>query len=105
MKRPLIAICLLIAGVSSAQQYIQGYCKKDGTCVDGHFRTRPNDTAYDNYSSRGNINPNTGRISSQEVEIPSTSGQGLSSQQIHIGPRGGQYFYDENGRKVYVPKR
>lgn len=98
-------IFCLLACTTYGQQYIEGYCRKDGTCVPGHFRSRPNDSALDNYSTAGNLNPNTGRISNQEVEIPATSGQGLSSPLMHIGPRGGQYYINENGRKVYVPKR
>ena len=41
--------------------YVQGYTKRDGTYVEGHRRTRENDTRDDNYSTRGNTNPYTGR--------------------------------------------
>jgi hypothetical protein len=84
------------------QQRIQGYCRPDGSCVQGHFRTRPNDTAIDNYSTSGNWNPNSGRISTRELDIPATSTTDLTPPPLQVGPRGGQYYINENGRKVYV---
>lgn len=83
----------LLACTTYAQQYIEGYCRKDGTCVPGHFRSRPNDSALDNYSAAGNLNPNTGRTSTRELEIPNGGYQ--------VGPRGGEYYINESGRRVY----
>lgn len=37
--------------------WVQSYLRDDGTQVPGHFRTAPNDTAADNYSTPGNVNP------------------------------------------------
>ena len=42
--------------------YVEGYTRSDGTPVRGHYRTAPNSTASDNWSSMGNINPHTGRL-------------------------------------------
>ena len=85
-----------------AQQYVEGYCKKDGVCVQGYFKTRPNGTALDNYSSAGNLNPNTGRVSKRDIEIPSTPGVDLTGPQLQIGPKGGQYYINDLGKRVYV---
>jgi len=41
--------------------YVHPYQKRDGTWVQGHYRTRGDDTMYDNFSSQGNYNPFTGR--------------------------------------------
>jgi len=41
--------------------YVKGYTKKDGTYVAGYWRSSPNDTMLDNYSTKGNINPYTGK--------------------------------------------
>lgn len=64
MKRILIAalgLALAFAGMAYAgDTYVRGYTKKDGTYVQGHYRTKPNSTANDNYSTRGNVNPYTG---------------------------------------------
>jgi hypothetical protein len=41
--------------------HVQGYTKKDGTYVAPHDRTAPNNTKNDNWSTRGNVNPETGK--------------------------------------------
>ena len=40
--------------------YVNGYYRRDGTYVQPHYRTAPNRTRNDNYSTRGNVNPYTG---------------------------------------------
>lgn len=46
--------------------HVRGYTKKDGTYVAPHERSAPNDTKLDNWSHKGNINPNTGEIGTKE---------------------------------------
>jgi len=46
---------------SNAQVSVPGYYRKDGTYVQPHQRTRPDSNPYNNYSTPGNYNPNTGR--------------------------------------------
>ena len=41
--------------------HVKGYVKKDGTVVAPHDRTAPNNTKNDNWSTKGNINPETGK--------------------------------------------
>lgn len=41
--------------------YVNGYTRNDGSYVSPHYRTSPNSTRNDNYSTRGNINPYTGQ--------------------------------------------
>lgn len=60
MKKLLIAAAMLVCGVAQAQVYVPGYVRSDGTYVQGHYRTAPNSTKLDNYSTRGNVNPYTG---------------------------------------------
>lgn len=72
--KALIAIVFLAAGttVASAQYgygtgsnsrstYVQPRFNSNGTYTSGHQRTAPNNTQYDNYGTRGNYNPYTGR--------------------------------------------
>ena len=47
---------------------VHGYTKKDGTYVSPHSRTGPNGTQRDNWSSKGNINPNTGKEGTREPQ-------------------------------------
>lgn len=46
---------------SSSDVSVKSYVKKDGTHVQGYKRTNPDDTMYDNYSTKGNVNPYTGK--------------------------------------------
>jgi Bacterial SH3 domain len=46
---------------SSSDVWVEGYTRKDGTCVQGHWRSAPNRNPYDNYSYPGNTNPYTGK--------------------------------------------
>lgn len=63
MKRLIIAaFAFAVATPAIAQPvYVKPYIKSDGTYVPGHWRTKPNGTVHDNYSTYPNINPNTGR--------------------------------------------
>ncbi|HKQ90860.1 MAG TPA: hypothetical protein VJZ77_09270 [Blastocatellia bacterium] len=60
-----LALLLLLASVveltALAQTRVRGYTKRDGTRVESHRRTRPNSTERDNWSSKGNTNPDTGK--------------------------------------------
>lgn len=40
---------------------VRGYTRKDGTYVAPHYRSSPNSSKSDNYSTRGNYNPYTGK--------------------------------------------
>ena len=51
-----ILAALLSAGSLSADVYVRPYTRSDGTSVQGHYRTSPNGTTSDNYSS-GAYNP------------------------------------------------
>ena len=46
---------------SSSDVWVDGYTRKDGTSVKGHWRSSPNENPYDNYSYPGNTNPYTGK--------------------------------------------
>ena len=39
---------------------VNGYTRRDGTYVQPHYRTRPDNNPNNNYSSPGNTNPYTG---------------------------------------------
>lgn len=48
------------AGVAEAAS-VRGYFRSDGTYVAPSYRSSPNSTTLDNYSTRGNVNPYTGQ--------------------------------------------
>ena len=45
---------------------IKGYVKKDGTYVAPSHATNPNQTKYDNWTTKGNTNPHTGKAGTKD---------------------------------------
>lgn len=59
--RFLIATLLLASSLGvSADQWVNGYTRQNGTYVNPYVRSNPNSTTFDNYSTRGNVNPYSG---------------------------------------------
>lgn len=68
MKRLVLLIMPLVLAVLFASpllaqepKAVKPYGKKNGTVVQPHVRTSPNKTKIDNYSTKGNVNPMTGK--------------------------------------------
>lgn len=60
MKSLLLLASLLIGSLASADVYVHGYTRSNGTYVAPYHRSSPNSTTLDNYSTQGNTNPYTG---------------------------------------------
>lgn len=60
-------ICMALVVLASApalaqsQTHVRGYTRSDGTYVQPHYRTAPNTTRNDNWTTQGNVNPYTGQ--------------------------------------------
>lgn len=67
-KRLIFAGLLIFASVTQADEYVNGYTRPDGTYVQGYYRSSPNSTRSDNYSTQGNTNPYTGERGTQPNE-------------------------------------
>ena len=63
MRTLVLIIGLLLATTASAAKdhTVRGHVKKDGTYVAPSRATNPNRTQRDNYSSKPNVNPYTGK--------------------------------------------
>lgn len=66
MQKPLISLTgiLLLSAIMPAEAcetFVNGYYRRDGTYVQPHYRTCRNKTVNDNWSTRDNVNPYTGR--------------------------------------------
>lgn len=77
MKRMLIALAVCCASSSAAlaDNYVNGYYRSNGTYVEPHYRSDPNNNRFDNYSSQGNVNPYTGKsgtVDPYRVDPPSS---------------------------------
>lgn len=84
---------------------VSSYYRNNGTYVDSHVRTMPNSTNWDNFSTKGNSNPFTGSTGYRARDYSIDALNYGAGHTIHTGSRGGQYYYNSNGNKTYVPKR
>lgn len=63
MKYPFLLLIVLFNSLLTFAQrdvYVEGYYKA-GTYVQPHYRTAPNESLFDNFSTKGNYNPYTGK--------------------------------------------
>ena len=124
MKKVFFFIAFLFAAANAFAQtstYVSGYTKSNGTYVQSYYRTTPNYTRNDNYSTVGNTNPYTGTAGTKPRDYyyttPSYSAPTYtntstyssptyysSSTPVYTGPRGGQYYINSNGNKSYISK-
>lgn len=73
MKKTFTLFVILLSIYNYSQVVVRGYYRKNGTYVQPHVRTAPNSTITDNYSYRGNYNPNTEyTTSSSRTSSPTT---------------------------------
>ena len=71
MKKAFFFIAFLFAAANSFAQtstYVSGYTNSNGTYVQGYYRTTPNTTRNDNYSTVGNVNPYTGTYGTKPAD-------------------------------------
>ncbi len=66
MKKKFLAVFTMIvllfcASSSYSDTKVKGYTTKKGTYVAPYYRSNKNSTPRDNYSTKGNVNPYTGK--------------------------------------------
>ena len=71
----IIAICLSFGDISAQSVYVRSYFKSNGTFVFGHYRSKADGNFFNNYSTKPNINPYTGRVGTR-VTPPRNYGLG-----------------------------
>jgi peptidoglycan hydrolase-like protein with peptidoglycan-binding domain len=69
---------------SSSDVHVMGYTRSNGTYVQPHYRTAPNSTNRDNFSTSGNTNPYTGKAGwiapdNKSLTLPESSSTPSSS--------------------------
>jgi hypothetical protein len=94
------------AQVNPHSMYQKGYVKKStGTYVQPHFKTQTNKTNHDNYSTKPNTNTYTGSKGTKARDYSPDAYNYGKGHSISTGLKGGQYYKNSKGNKVYVPKR
>ena len=62
MKMIIIALVLILGSISQANaEPVNGCVKKSGVYVAPHYRTNQDNSRLNNYSTKGNYNPYTGK--------------------------------------------
>lgn len=63
MKRLILAAAIAAVGsaAQAASTSVKGYFKSDGTYVQPHYRTTPDSSRMNNWSTQGNVNPYSGK--------------------------------------------
>jgi len=82
MKRIVLSFGFIISMSSylMASNYVNSYVKRDGTYVQGHYRSSPNSSRYDNYSTKGNYNPYTGKQGTKSPYNYNSSSYGANTR-------------------------
>lgn len=57
----MVSFSLVFVPSAEALQKVKGYTTKRGTYVAPHFKSSPNKSKLDNFSTKGNINPFNGK--------------------------------------------
>lgn len=91
MKKITILFIATFAVSAWAQTYVKPHVRKDGTYVEGHVRSAPNNTRQDNYSTQGNYNPYTGEKGTVDPYKPTPTYQAPSYGQQCGTTSSGQY--------------
>ncbi|SKC14050.1 hypothetical protein SAMN05660293_04715 [Dyadobacter psychrophilus] len=90
---------------SSEVRYQSGYLNSSGTYVEPHYKTNSNRTNWDNLSTEGNYNMYNSTQGTKARDYSIDAYNYGKNQTIQTGPNGGQYYTNDRGNKVYVPKR
>lgn len=92
MRFILMGIGVTVAsGAALAQQQVDGYVRKDGVYVPPHYRSQPDNTRTNNWTSQGNTNPYTGQAGSRDPYAPQQPSR----------PSGGVNNFNNSGRNRY----
>lgn len=68
VTQPMVSESKTNSNSSGGSHAVRGHVKKDGTYVQPHRATNPNQTQRDNWSSKPNVNPYTGKPGTKDAE-------------------------------------
>lgn len=70
MLKVFIAAALLATPVMAQTVHVKGHVRKDGTYVAPHVRTSPDSKTSNNWGSKPNVNPYTGKVGTVDPNAP-----------------------------------
>lgn len=69
----LSLVCILLASSAVADTYMRGYYKSNGSYVNSDYRSDKDNSFNNNWSTKGNYNPYTGKSGWKSPRIESSS--------------------------------
>lgn len=66
IKSVTVAVLILLSTPILADVSVRGYTRHDGTYVKPHYRSNPDGNPDNNWSTKGNTNPYTGKEGTQD---------------------------------------
>ena len=63
----LLSVLMIVTTLFS-DVHVKGYYRSNGTYVAPHYRSSPNNTKSDNWSTYGNVNPYTGKEGTKKYD-------------------------------------
>lgn len=92
MKASVLIFVLFASTAIANDVYHQGYTRRDGTYVQPHYQTAPDNSRHNNYSAKGNYNPYTGEKGTVDpYRQPSTNSFDSNNQYNQQRRRGSQW--------------
>lgn len=91
MNKLILVLLLAFTFVETAiarDTYVRGYVRRDGTYVQGHHRTTPDNSINNNYGTRGNINPYTNQEGTRPRRLNDNYGEYNSGNGLGTGSYG-----------------
>lgn len=90
----ILGVTFLFSDVS-----VKGYYKSNGTYVQPHNRSSPNNTKSDNWSTYGNVNPYTGKDGTRKYDDYNNYGRNNEATQSNVnnGHYSGSILLCDNG--------
>jgi hypothetical protein len=74
-----VALLASCAAPAAADTFVNGYYRSNGTYVAPHMRSDPDGNPYNNWSTKGNVNPYTGQLGTKNPYSLGSSGSSLYS--------------------------
>jgi hypothetical protein len=65
MRFAFLLVLVSFSAFAAGRTRVRAHTAKDGTYVPSHTRTKADSTKANNWSTKGNVNPNTGKKGSK----------------------------------------
>jgi hypothetical protein len=90
IRRTLLGLTLMglaaFPALAQSSHHVRGYTRSNGTYVAPHYQTNADSSRTNNWSSRGNVNPYTGKVGTVDPYRSNTSGSLSSTRPLPTQP-------------------